>query len=698
MPLSPNHVFNFPEDEFEEDPQEEPDEEFEEDLEEDPEEELEVEAEDNVPPPATLPVGSPITPPPLSESSSDTEDVALIVENEALEMPPIGSLYEDLGDEIQFSNLVENRVTKLEDKDQEKAEEMEKIKKRLGILETNYALIEKVEEVFKICKYAKEDKVMFVASTFEGRALTWWNGNVHTLGLVNANRIPWTEFKSMMTTEYCSAIEIQRMEEKDYRVMIPATGGNALQDMTCFGIRMWSRVRFYLMITMHVLFDSGAERSFMSIEFTPFINISPVALNASYEVELADGKVVSTNTILRGCTLALFSHIFKIDLLPTQLGSFDVIVGMDWLSYHRAFIACHEKIVPITLPNGEILEIQGERSEKDLKSLSCIKPDKKRLDDIRTVHDFPEVFSDDLTGLPLVREIEFRIDLIPGKKVDALRMCIDYIELNKLTTKNHYPLPRIDDLFDQLQGAYCFSKVDLCSRYHQLRVREEDIPKTAFRTCYGHFEFTVMPFRLMNAPAKELNMRQRHWIELLIDYECEIKYHSGKANVVVDALSRKERLKPRRVRAMSMTIQFGLKAKILEAQGKAFKDLNAPAEWLRGLETHFKSRDNGRIWIPSVGGIRRLIMDEAHTSRYSVHHGADKILTKSAHFMPICEDYKTEKLARIYINEIVARHDVSVLIILDCDGRFMSHLWQALQKALGTKLNMSTAYHPETDG
>ncbi|GJW24688.1 putative reverse transcriptase domain-containing protein, partial [Tanacetum coccineum] len=218
----------------------------------------------------------------------------------------------------------------------------------------------------------------------------------------------------------------------------------------------------------------------------------------SYEIELADGKVVSTNTVLRGCTLTLYHHIFKIDLLPTRLGSFDVIIGMDWLSYYRAVIDCYEKIVRIPLLNGKILEVQGERPEKDFGSLACIKADEKNLDDIRVVRDFSEVFPDDLSGLPLVREMEFQIDLIldaspvvkspyrlapsemlelsnqlkelqekgfirPShspwgapvlfvkKKDGAMRMCIDYRELNKLTIENRYPLPRIDDLFDQLQ-------------------------------------------------------------------------------------------------------------------------------------------------------------------------------------------------------------------------------------------------------
>nr|GEZ31175.1 hypothetical protein [Tanacetum cinerariifolium] len=134
----------------------------------------------------------------------------------------------------------------------------------------------------------------------------------------------------------------------------------------------------------------GRAYSFLSSAFTPFIDISPASLNTSYEVELADRKVVSTNTVLRGCTLALYNHCFKIDLLSTRLGSFDVIVGMDWLSYHRAIIDCYKKIVRIPLLNGKILKIQGERPEKDHGSLACIKADEKKLDDICVVRDFPK--------------------------------------------------------------------------------------------------------------------------------------------------------------------------------------------------------------------------------------------------------------------------------------------------------------------
>ncbi|GJX00857.1 putative reverse transcriptase domain-containing protein [Tanacetum coccineum] len=251
-----------------------------------------------------------------------------------------------------------------------------------------------------------------------------------------------------------------------------------------------------------MLFDSGAYRSFLSTTFSSQIDVVSTILDVSYVVELADGRVGGSNTILRGCTLNLLGHPFNIDLMPVKLGSFDVIISMDRLSKYHAMIICDEKVV------------LTEKKAED-------KSEEKRLEDVPIVRDFPEVFLEDLPGLPPARQVEFQIDLVPGARSVARSsyrlapsemqelMCINYRELNKLSVKNRYPFPKIDDLFNQLQGSSVYSKIDLRSGYHQLRVREDDIPKATFRTRYGHYEFQVMPFGLTNAPTVFMDLMNR---------------------------------------------------------------------------------------------------------------------------------------------------------------------------------------------
>ncbi|GJW46241.1 putative reverse transcriptase domain-containing protein [Tanacetum coccineum] len=296
-----------------------------------------------------------------------------------------------------------------------------------------------------------------------------------------------------------------------------------------------------------ILFDTGADRSFISTAFSSLINIAPTSLENCYDVEFANGKLVGIDTIIRCCTLNFLNHPFNIDLMPVELDSFDVIIGMDWLRRYHTVIVCDEKLVQVPYGNETLTFCGNEsnnRRESRLTVISCSKAQEymakgcqvflaqisakkeedksegKQIKDVPIIRDFPEVFPEDFPGLPSARPVEFQIDLIPRatpvarapsspwgapvlfvkKKNRSFRMCIDYHELNKLTVKNLYPLPRIDNLFDQLQGSSIYLKIDLRSGYHQLRVQEQDILKMAFRTRYGHYEFEAMPFGLTNSP------------------------------------------------------------------------------------------------------------------------------------------------------------------------------------------------------
>ncbi|GJS02633.1 putative reverse transcriptase domain-containing protein, partial [Tanacetum coccineum] len=640
------------------------------------------------------------------------------------------------------------------------------------------------------------------------------------------------------------------------------------------------------------------------------VNVNAVEALQDPKVVMADGKKAEVDRIIRDCKLELGNSLFSINLIPLGHGSFDVIVGMDWLSQNKAVIVCHEKVVEIPLEGNVILRVQGERTLGVAKALMNAEVDELKVGDIFVLRDFVDVFPEDLSGLPPQRQVEFRIDLVPGatlvakspyrlapsemqelsgqlqelqdkgfirpshsswgapvlfvKKKDGsfhkfVIVFIDDILIYSKTKEDHEVHLRL--VLELLRKEKLYAKFSKCEFWLQEvhflghvvnqsgihvdpgkieAVKNWKAPTTSseirsflglagyYRRFIANFSkiakpltsltqknqkyvwgveqeeaFQTLKNNLCDAPIlslpdgvedfvvycdasnqglgcvlmqrnkalfvwyesviytdhkrlqhifdqKELNMRQRRWIELFSDYECEIRYHPGKVNVVADALSRKERVKPRRVRAMAMTIQSGVRGMILAAQGEAFKQENVLAEKLHGLDQQMERKEDeslyfmDRIWVPLAGGVRMIIMDEAHKtkdiatyvskcitcSKVKAEHQRpsgllqqpkipewkwDKItmdfitklpktksvhdtiwvivdrLTKSAHFLAMREDYSTERLAKLYINEIVARHGVPLLIISDRDGRYPV-LWEEIGKSslIGPELVQET--------
>ncbi|GJX70903.1 putative reverse transcriptase domain-containing protein [Tanacetum coccineum] len=264
-----------------------------------------------------------------------------------------------------------------------------------------------------------------------------------------------------------------------------------------------------------MLFHSSADRSFVSTAFSSLMNVVPTTLDTNYAIILADRRIVESDAIIKGCTLNLINHPFNIDLMHV------VIVAMDWLSKFHAVIVCDEKIVRI--PYGdEVLTIHGDgsdgasnlRKEATRGRANCAGFSKTHSPCRLAPSEMQELATQlqELSDKGFIRpssSLWGASILFVKKKDGSFRICIDYRKLNKLIVKNRYPLPRIDDLFDQLQGSSVYSKIDPRFGYQQIRVQEEDIHKIAFRTRYGHYKFQVMLFRLTNAPAVLMGLMNR---------------------------------------------------------------------------------------------------------------------------------------------------------------------------------------------
>nr|AAV32173.1 putative polyprotein [Oryza sativa Japonica Group] len=319
-----------------------------------------------------------------------------------------------------------------------------------------------------------------------------------------------------------------------------------------------------------VLFDSGATHSFISKKFVGMHGLIREELSTPMRVHTPGNSSTSVQ-FSPSRTIEIQRSTFLANLILLESKDLDVILGMDWLTKFKGVIDCANRTVTLTNEKGETVVYKSPDSPKQGVSLNQIEAEipvdtveknLRKLEDIPIVSEYPEVFPEDLTTMPPKREIEFRIDLAPGtapiykrpyrmaanelaevkkqvdeqlqkgyirpstspwgapvifveKKDKTKRMCVDYRALNEVTIKNKYPLPRIDDLFDQLKGAKVFSKIDLRSGYHQLRIREEDIPKTAFTTRYGLYECTVMSFGLTHAPAFFMNLMNKVFMEFL---------------------------------------------------------------------------------------------------------------------------------------------------------------------------------------
>nr|GEV13303.1 reverse transcriptase domain-containing protein [Tanacetum cinerariifolium] len=399
---------------------------------------------------------------------------------------------------------------------------------------------ERTELVFSHSNCIEDCKENFSTGTLTEEALSWWNSFSQPIGIEEAYKIPWSEFKKLLIKKYCPQTGVKKIEDEFYNLTVK---GNDLKSYTrrfqeleilCLtmvpnseklmevfirglpkrpctvkcktcnkvghqtkncknkGPATGSNLQLVL-VTCHACGGKGhyrnqclkannnAHRRAYLLRDKNAHQDPNVVTNTTYDIKMADENLVGTNTIIQGCTLILLKQPFKIDLMPINLGSFDVVIGMDLLSKYHARIICDEKVIHIHI-DDETLIIRCDRRATPLAQA----PYRLAPSEMQELSDQLQELADRGFIRPSTSPWGDPV-LFVKKKYGSFRLCIDYWELNKLIVKNRYPLPMIDDLFDQLQGSSVYSKIDLRSGYHKLRVRDENILKTAFRTSIVQF-------------------------------------------------------------------------------------------------------------------------------------------------------------------------------------------------------------------
>nr|GEW14894.1 reverse transcriptase domain-containing protein [Tanacetum cinerariifolium] len=517
-----------------------------------------------------------------------------------------------------------------------------------------------MENVQEITGCSVDQKVKYTAGAFMGKDLTWWNSQIRILIREVAVSMSWNDFKFMMIKDFCPGHEMQKLETELWNhIMVEASN-------VVYNDRFHELAR---LVPHLVTPESRKIERYVYGLASQIRGMVEKRGNVGKPSKDKNGRDNNKRTMTGNAFASTVNHVGRDN------------TGMDWLSNHKDEIIFHEKVVRTPLPDGKVLRVLGERPEEKTRLLMIAKASDNKQEEIVVVRDFPESPNrlapselEELSGQ--LKELQDKGFIRPSssplealvlfvkKKDGSFRMCSDYKELNKLTVKNRYSLPRIDDLFDQLQG--------FIENFSMISKSLTILTKKCKTFDWGEEQesaFQTLKDKLCNALVLALPNRPKYFVvyydmskiglgcmlmqrELFSDYDCEIRYHPGKVNMLTDALSR----------AMILTLQSSIKDRILTAQKEAMDE--------------------------SVGIQKTL--DEMIKQRNR--------LTKSTYFLPIHEDYKMDRLARLFLNEIVARHGVPISTISDRNSHFISRFWQSMQEALGTHLDMSMAYHSQTNG